>query len=103
MEKMIPGKRNDPMGKMKSYIMEVDECVVQAIEAGARNLADIKAFCHTNMTVINEIHIANAVGALLPDSKVLENWHSSVPPEYDNYADDLAEHVLHHFLNKDQR
>jgi hypothetical protein len=97
---MFPGKRNDPMGKMKSYIMEVDECVVQAIEAGARNLADIKAFCRTNMTIMNERHVTKAVTSLGLDPNEPKNyWGGAIDSK--EFQDELAEHVLYHFLDKE--
>ena len=45
------------LGHMKSWLMEHDECIGDAIENGAINLEQIVAYCRTNMVMIDETYI----------------------------------------------
>ena len=45
------------MGAMKSWLMEHDECIGDAIENGAINLEQIVAYCKTNMVMVDESYI----------------------------------------------
>jgi hypothetical protein len=45
------------MGHMKSWLMEHDECIGDAISSGAKSVQDIIAYCKTNMVMGDESYI----------------------------------------------
>ena len=45
------------LGHMKSWLMEHDECIGDAIQNGAINLEQIVAYCKTNMVMIDDTYI----------------------------------------------
>jgi len=45
------------MGAMKSWLMEHDECIGDAIQNGATSCQDVIAYCKTNMTMIDKNYI----------------------------------------------
>ena len=45
------------LGHMKSWLMEHDECIGDAIQNGAINLEQVVAYCKTNMVMIDDTYI----------------------------------------------
>ncbi len=45
------------LGHMKSWLMEHDECIGDAIQNGAINLEQRVAYCKTNMVMIDDTYI----------------------------------------------
>lgn len=45
------------LGHMKSWLMEHDECIGDAIENGATNLEQVIQYCKTNMVMIDDTYI----------------------------------------------
>ena len=46
------------MGKMKNWMMDMEENIVSAIESGATTTNDVVAFAKTNMSIVDEKFIA---------------------------------------------
>ena len=46
------------MGKMKNWMMDMEENVVSAIECGATSTNDVVAFVNTNMSLVDEKFVA---------------------------------------------
>jgi len=46
------------LGHMKSWLIEHDECIGDAIENGATTLEQVVAYCKTNMVMIDDTYIA---------------------------------------------
>ena len=46
------------MGKMKNWMMEMEDNIVSAIESGATTTNDVVAFAKTNMSIVDEKFIA---------------------------------------------
>ena len=55
--KIIENKGGLDMGAVKGWLMEMDECIGDALSNGAKSVADVIAFCKTNMTMIDEDYI----------------------------------------------
>jgi hypothetical protein len=45
------------LGHMKSWLMEHDECIGDAIENGATSLEQVIQYCKTNMVMIDDTYI----------------------------------------------
>ena len=45
------------LGHMKSWLMEHDECIGDAIQNRATNLEQVVAYCKTNMVMIDDTNI----------------------------------------------
>jgi|TARA_R110002073_G_scaffold316435_1_gene489310 hypothetical protein len=46
------------MGKMKNYMMDMEDNIVSALELGAKSTNDVVAFAKTNMSIVDEKFIA---------------------------------------------
>ncbi len=46
------------MGKMKNWMMDMEDNIVSAIESGATTTNDVVAFAKTNMSIVDEKFIA---------------------------------------------
>jgi len=46
------------MGKMKNYMMDMEDNIVFALELGAKSTNDVVAFAKTNMSIVDEKFIA---------------------------------------------
>jgi len=46
------------MGRMKDWMMDMEENIVSAIESGATTTNDVVAFAKTNMSIVDERFIA---------------------------------------------
>ena len=53
------------MGKMKNWMMDMEENVVSAIECGATSTNDVVAFVNTNMSVVDEKFVVKKIEDLL--------------------------------------
>ena len=46
------------MGRIKDWMMDMEENIVSAIESGATTTNDVVAFAKTNMSIVDERFIA---------------------------------------------
>ena len=53
------------MGKMKNWMMDMEENVVSAIECGATSTNDVVAFVNTKMSVVDEKFVIKKIKELM--------------------------------------
>ena len=53
------------MGKMKNWMMDMEENVVSAIECGATSTNDVVGFVNTNMSVVDEKFVVKKIEELM--------------------------------------
>ena len=53
------------MGKMKNWMMDMEENVVSAIACGATSTNDVVAFVNTNMSVVDEKFVVKKIEELM--------------------------------------
>ena len=46
------------MGRMKDWMMDMEEYVVSAIEMGAKNESDVLASVKTNMSLVDDVYVS---------------------------------------------
>ena len=46
------------MGRIKDWMMDMEENIVSAIESGATSTSDVVAFVNTNMSLVDEKFVA---------------------------------------------
>ena len=75
------------LGHMKSWLMEHDECIGDAIQNGATNLEQVVGYCKTNMVMIDDTYIKEqwdefmAGPDRLPDDEILDLDNTSLSEE----------------------
>jgi hypothetical protein len=75
------------MGHMKSWLMEHDEAIGDAIERGATSLQDVVTYCKTNMQMINKNYITEQWNEFMADPRdMVDSMTKSQIEDLDNYA-----------------
>ena len=83
------------LGHMKSWLMEHDECIGDAIENGAINLEQVVAYCKTNMVMIDDTYIKEkwdefmAGPDRLTDEEILDLDNQYLSEQEHNFGDVL--------------
>ena len=57
------------MGKMKNYMMDMEDNIVSALELGAKSTNDVVAFAKTNMSIVDEKFIGEKTKLIASPSK----------------------------------
>lgn len=55
------------MGRIKDWMMDMEENVVSAIESGATTTNEVVAFARTNMSLVDEKFIAEKTEEIMGD------------------------------------
>ena len=55
------------MGRMKDWMMDMEDNIVSAIELGAKSTDDVVAFARTNMSLVDEKFIAEKTEEIMGD------------------------------------
>ena len=67
------------MGKVKNWMMDMEDMVVDAINVGAHTENDVVAYVKTNMDLVDETFVRKFYGEI--------NGEPFFPPEEDNWLD----------------
>ena len=67
------------MGRMKNWMMEMEDAVVDGLHAGAKTENDVVTYCKTNMSYVDENFVRKFYTEI--------NGEPYFPPEVDNWED----------------
>ena len=66
------------MGKVKSWMMHMEDCVVDAIESGATSENGVIAYVNTHMSISSNEHISKVYAELMGEPEDDESWRVPV-------------------------
>jgi hypothetical protein len=89
-------REENKMGHMKSWLLEHDEAIGDAIERGATSLQDVVTYCKTNMQMINKNYITEQWNEFMADPRdMVDSMTKSQIEDLDNYAlSQEQEHIM---------